>query len=644
MAKRKAPAKKKQSTRGKTKKTASGKKKSARKAAKSGSSKRSPKGRRAPRKSSAGSSSKKATSATESKRNEAPATAESMARRQRDISVSEFFLKNRHLLGFDNPRRALVTCVKEAVDNSLDACEEAHTLPEISVDVEQTGENRFRIEVTDNGPGILRPQIPQVFAKLLYGSKFHRLRMSRGQQGIGISAAGMYGQLTTGSSTTITSRHGRKAHQIAVQIDARKNKPAILSDDEVDWKPTFYPTNENGKPGRPIVHRRGTSVSIEMEAGYVRGKLSVDEYLSQCAIVNPHLQLYYRIRLLKKSDEQTKKSKKSAKGSKSKSAKAKKKKKDVQAEEDIPWITFFRVSKKIPKPPDEIKPHPHGVELGNLMQMLKDTPARTLRAALNQDFSRVSSQAALQICKKAGLNPKANPTRIAHRESESLYKAIADTKLMRPPTDCLSPIGEDQILLGLKKEIDADFYTAITRPPTVYRGNPFQIEVGIAYAKPGENEDLAADDAARVLRFANRVPLLHMAGGCALTKSVSDVNWKNYGLPQPRGALPIGPMVVIVHMCSVWVPFTSESKDAVAHYNEILKEAASGLQEGGRRLSVYLNKRKRQVEAERKKNYMQLYVPHLALGLKEILQLGDRQETAIVKNLNQMLEKSHLET
>jgi DNA topoisomerase-6 subunit B len=124
------------------------------------------------------------------------ATAESMAAKQRDISVSEFFAKNRHLLGFDNPRKALLTTVKEAVDNSLDACEEAGIVPEVWVTIEATGNNRFKVSVQDNGPGIVKKQIPLIFGKLLYGSKFHRLRMSRGQQGIGISAAGMYGMLS----------------------------------------------------------------------------------------------------------------------------------------------------------------------------------------------------------------------------------------------------------------------------------------------------------------------------------------------------------------------------------------------------------------------------------------------------------------
>lgn len=585
------------------------------------------------------------------KKKENKETAESMARKQREISVSEFFLKNRHLLGFDNPRKALLTTVKEAVDNALDACEEAGIVPEISVDIEQIGENRFRIAVTDNGPGIVRAQIPSIFAKLLYGSKFHRLRMSRGQQGIGISAAGMYGQLTTGSSTKILSKtkRSKKANRLQVQIDARKNKPVILADEEVEWTPTFLPTKPDGKPGRSVSYKHGTSVSIEMEASYVRGKLSVDEYLKQCAVVNPHLQLHYRVRLQKKVEEDQKdqKDRKPRPGSEKrpKRKNAKENKEEAASIEPEPlWTTFFRVNNQLPEPPGEIKPHPHGVELGVLMQMLKDSKARTLRAVLHQDFSRVGSGTALAICKKAKLNPKARPSRIAHNESEALFKAINETKLMRPPMDCLSPIGEDQMVAGLKKEIAADFYTAVTRAPVVYRGNPFLIEVGVAYAKGVEGSDLGAEDPVRIMRFANRVPLLHMGGGCAITKAVAGVNWRSYGLTQHRGSSPIGPMVIMVHMASVWVPFTSESKEAIAHYPEIIKEMTFCLQECGRRLSVYLRRRHRDAEVERKREYMTLYIPHLAQGLQDILDLTDRQKSGVIKDLKKMLEKTHLET
>ncbi|HEY8240199.1 MAG TPA: DNA topoisomerase VI subunit B, partial [Kiritimatiellia bacterium] len=432
-------------------------------------------------------------------------TAESMGARQRDIAVSEFFLKNRHLLGFDSPRRALLTAVKEAVDNSLDACEEAHILPEISVELEQLSEARFRVTVTDNGPGIVKAQIPKIFAKLLYGSKFHRLRMSRGQQGIGISAAGMYGQLTTGSSTKILSKikGGKKAHSMAVQIDTRQNKPTVLTDEEVEWLPTFQAVDDAGKPdGEPSIHKHGTCVSIDMEAAYQRGRQSVDEFVKQCAIVNPHLTIHYRLTLKQKSETGDPKSEKPATSN--------------QQPATAAAVTYHRATKQVPPPAAEIMPHPHGVELGMLMQMLKDSESRTLRGALATDFSRVSSGNALQICERAGLNPKANPTRVAHQEAEALYKAIQETKLMRPPTDCLSPIGETQILAGLEKEFKADFYTSLTRDPSVYRGNPFQIEIGIAYTRPQEpkagqadDEKMGQEEPARVLRFANRVPLLY---------------------------------------------------------------------------------------------------------------------------------------
>jgi len=133
-----------------------------------------------------------------------------LAKKQRDISIASFFEKNRHLLGFDNPRKSLLTTIKEAVDNSLDACEEAGILPEISIEVIEMAETKFRVIVEDNGPGIVKKQIPNIFAKLLYGSKFFKLSQSRGQQGIGISASVLYAQLTTGKPARITSRISKK--------------------------------------------------------------------------------------------------------------------------------------------------------------------------------------------------------------------------------------------------------------------------------------------------------------------------------------------------------------------------------------------------------------------------------------------------
>ena len=525
--------------------------------------------------------------AAKATRQEAPrhSTAEEMALGQREISVAEFFTKNRHLLGFDNPRKALLTTIKEGVDNSLDACEEGGILPEVKVVIAPSdgGEDRFRVTIEDNGPGIVKSQIPKIFAKLLYGSKFHRLKMSRGQQGIGISAAGMYGQLTTGKPISITSKTspGRPAHHYKLEIETKRNEPRIIADETVEW------------PGK-----RGTKVEIEMEAKYQRGRQSVEEYLEQTAIANPHVSL-----LFVTPDGETRE--------------------------------YKRASNQLPVETREIKPHPYGVELGVLIKMLHDTQARTLQSFLHSDFSRVSMRVAKEICDRAKLYERARPTRIARQEADNLFKAINQTKIMNPPTDCLSPIGEDLILAGLKKQIEADFYTAVTRPPSVYRGNPFQIEAGLAYGG-----SLSADGLAKVLRYANRVPLLYQQSACATTRSVISTGWRNYGLQQSAGALPSGPLVIMVHMASVWVPFTSESKEAIAHYPEIIKEIRLSLQECGRKLAVFLRRRRKAAESERKKAYIQKYIPHIAIALREMLDLSERQEKTLVNQLTDVLERS----
>ena len=577
-----------------------------------------------------------------------------MAKSQRDISVSEFFAKNRHLLGFDNPRKALLTTVKEAVDNSLDACEEAGILPEIWVHIEQTGAQRYKVGIQDNGPGILKNQIPLIFGKLLYGSKFHRLRQSRGQQGIGISAAGMYGVQTTGKPVKIISKVSKRkpAHYYEIQIDTKKNRPEILNGrgEGVDIPPGDKGAKIIAKHGIEWVELdHGTRVTIELEARYQRGRGSVDEYLAQTAIANPHVTLHFQ-------------------------------------DSDGNCQDYNRSAEQLPPEPKEIKPHPYGVELGRLAAMLKDTKEPTLSSFLTSSFSRVSSAVARRICSTADLSTRARTTRIGQREADSLYAAIQETKISNPATDCICPIGEELILKGLRHVVPGEFYTAATRPPSVYRGNPFQIEVGLAYggSAPTQRVDaelldelleetdartirqflittfngLGSDNAERilkesgvgsrqttrtlkpketdallhamqtinisegqsmeVLRLANRVPLQFQHAACAITQTVLGTNWRSYGLTQSRNSLPKGPVTLMVHIASVWVPFTSESKEAVAAYPEIQKELRLALQAAGRKLGMYLRRRNRvRQEGERRNTFLR-YLGEVANAISEI--------------------------
>jgi len=507
--------------------------------------------------------------------------AKELAKKQREISIAEFFEKNRHLLGFDNPRKSLLTTIKEAVDNSLDACEEARILPEINVEIIQLSESRFKVILEDNGPGIVKIQLPKIFAKLLYGSKFHKLSQSRGQQGIGISAAVLYAQLTTGKPAVITSKtdKNKKAHRFKLKINTQTNEPQILEEDIVNWEEKEH----------------GTKIEMELEGNYFKGKQSVDEYLKETAIINPHTTIIYTNPLAEQ-------------------------------------IIFPRATEELPAEPKEIKPHPYGVELGILIKMLQATKGRTLQAFLMQDFSRVGSNTAKQICENASLLPKSRPKRISREMAEQLYQGIQKTKIIAPPTNCLSPITAELMEKGLRKEINAEFYASVTRPPNVYRGNPFTIEAALAYGGEQEKEQTV-----RLLRYANRVPLIYQPGACAITQSVQQTSWRSYGLSQSKSSLPAGPCTLVVHMASVWVPFTSEAKESLAHYPEIIKEIKLAVRECGRKLGLFINKKKRIHAESQKRSYIETYIPHISEALKELINIKDKEK--IEKILHQILEK-----
>lgn len=586
--------------------------------------------------------------------------AHSMGEKIREISISEFFAKNRHLLGFDNPMKSLLTTVREAVDNALDACEEASIMPTLKIEIAEVKEGRYQVSIEDNGPGIVKAHLPNIFAKLLYGSKFHRLKQSRGQQGIGISAAVMYGQMTSGKAAEVISKVGRNkdAHRLTLQIDTKKNAPKILSDEiykNKDWQEKVS----------------GTKISIELDGAYKESRHGVLSYIKQTALANPHADILFI---------------------------------DPHGKQH----QFPRLVSSPPVQPKEIKPHPLGIEIGTLMQFLNEAKTQTLGTFFKNEFCRVSDDIAKDIIERAGLSTRMQAAKAGRTEAEALFKSIQEAKLLPPPTNCLSPLNEDAITKSLywffveanreraanksaeapvevpvigaapkkksgkksqQKEFDFSgeketnssaelveekienlidtsenavideeqglFVTAVTRAPSVYRGNPFQIEVGLFYGR-----SLPADEPVQVYRYANRVPLQYQAAACAMSKAVMSAPWKSYGLQQARGALPIGPVVVMVSISSVWVPYTSESKEAVAHYPEIIKELRLGLMEAGRRLQRFINKRKRHSDEAKKRSYIEKYLDPIQEALVEILGTKKTDPKALSENLRAILEKS----
>ena len=589
-------------------------------------------------------------------------TAEDLAGKMREVSVAEFFEKNKHLLGYENPTKSLLTIVKEGVDNSLDACDEGGILPNIKVSIKEIearvmydivdskgndmgefmydkkpvlkikdrflklkgtekgkdateymfevagkeykiketkdengdknyqlfidGERakmtrsplgKFKIVMEDNGPGVMASKVPLAFGKMLYGSKFHRLRQSRGTQGIGISGVIMYSQITTGKSTKIISATEKEVATVELRVDVSKNSAQIISEEVVK--------NKDGKTGLRI--------ELEAEGRYVEKGASVSEFLKQTAIANPHAKITY----------------------------------------DGPngKIVFERVSNQVPKQPQEILPHPYGVELGILTRMAMTTSSKTVSGFLNNDFSKVGDKAIGEILKIAKIEKDVKPNALTHEDVERLHRAMQMVKLQSPETDVLSPMGEKLIEEGLKKEVKAEFFVAVTRPPAVYRGNPFQVEVGIAYG--GE---LQPEGSAQLIRFANKVPLLYHSGDCATLESVAETDWKRYGFNQTGKNIPNGPIVFLVHFASVWVPYTSEGKQAIADYPEIVKEIKLALQEAGRRISVYVKKKGMVKEHQKTSLLYQRYLDEVVNAIEQITKLDKDDDKILKKNLQIM--------
>jgi len=697
--------------------------------------------------------------------------AEELAANQRQISIAEFFEKNKQMLGFDSDAKALVTAVKEAVDNALDATEEAGIQPKIYVRIEEAGDY-YRLVVEDNGPGITKEEIPKVFGKLLYGSRFGTRAQSRGQQGIGISAAVMYAQLTSGKPAKITSRTqgSDTAKYFELTIDTETNEPEIgvereQSPAESDLTPTH-----------------GTRIELEMEAN-MRARSRLHDYVAHTAVVNPHA----RIELVEPDGE----------------------------------FTYDWATDALPDDTEEIQPHPHGVELGTLIKMLEATDCRTVRSFLQTEFTRVGAGTADSILDgfrdrhfgrempwsppdadrlasavrdavankasdavedfvtclvdgEAGdaddVDGLAERDAVTHHEllaavdaaaewvqtehdttfgetvrenvvtavwsvitgdgtdeedgaddapdgkqrrfgdlhaivddvttaqkdedtvsglAERLAGRIADDEdrrdrmtrdrlrehveraadltveyddatvgetareniteavwermrtvpddvprvrdvdrdaasellaamraadVISPPTDCLSPIGDDLVEEGLRKEFDADFYAAATRDADVHGGDPFVVEAGIAYGG-----DIDEEGAAEVMRFANRVPLVYQRGACATTDVVKRINWRNYGLDQPGGSgIPNGPAVLLVHVASTNVPFTSESKDAIANLPAIEDEIELALREAARELKSHLDRQRSLQKRREKQNVLATILPEMAEKLADV--------------------------
>ncbi len=509
--------------------------------------------------------------------------AETLFKAFREHSVAEFFKKNRQMLGYSGKIRSMTTIVHEYVTNSLDACEEAGILPDITVKIEALGPEYYRISVEDNGPGIPKNLVGKVFGKMLAGTKFHRFIQQRGQQGIGAAGCTMYAQITTGKPVrVITSTGNGMIYECSVMIDVKKNEPVI--------------TDEKEYPGT----MRGTRVVGEFkEVKYVKGEYGPYEYLRRTAIANPHAKIVFQ-------------------------------------DPDGQRFVWERATDKLPAIPKPSKPHPYGLTAHDLLEYASITKARTLRSFFVQTFDRVSSAKVKEIEELTGIDFNRRPDSLTWEEAAAIVDAIKKIKFLAPSTKHLYPIGAEQIEKAILNVLQPEFHSVVTRPPSVYRGGvPFIVEAGIAFGGKAGKE-VNGSRKMEIMRFANRAPLLFDAGADVITKVVNEIEWKRYGLRDAENM----PVTIVVNITSTYIPYTSAGKQAIADIEEIHKEVKLALQEVARKTSIHISRKIREKEKSEKKKTLVKYIPEIAGALENLTGVSKQE---IEKALLKIVEKKYKE-
>ncbi|MHA1630958.1 MAG: DNA topoisomerase VI subunit B [Candidatus Heimdallarchaeota archaeon] len=510
-------------------------------------------------------------------------------------SAAEFFEANKAIAGFDNPTRSTYTSVRELVENALDAAEKGGFLPDIEVKIElmsaeeigelmgiadyQIAEDAssefIRLTVRDNGIGIRHSDIPKLFGRVLTGSNYGE-RQSRGRFGLGAKMVLIYSQSTIRVPFEIKSRLALSKKKVndytshyKLFIDIVKNAPEIVEEKRYTGK------------SKHQLKTHGTEVSVCFAGTWSRSKRYIYEYFEEMAVITP----YASFTIYTPDDPETP-------------------------------IIHNRTVEVIPPPPIEMPLHPIGTDINQLKSEISRTKAKTMKEFLKTHFQRIGDKTALEVLRISKISPSKNPIKLDEMELRRLiHEGFTKVKFYPPDGKCLSPLGHENLEAGLRDVYKPEFTCSESRPPSSYSGHAFQVEVAIGYG--GEN----LSPPYKLVRFANRIPLLFGEGNDLIKKTIESINWSNY-----KTNLNNDPLIFAVSLVSTKIPFPETSKEYIAEVDEIRKELRLCLQKAGRKLMKFQHALKRREQQARRMRIFEKYAPVVTSIVGQMLGKMDEDE------------------
>lgn len=499
-----------------------------------------------------------------------------------ELTPSEFFRKNKQMLGFTGKIRSLTIVFHELITNSFDAAEEAGILPEINIDLKRVDKEHYILTHSDNGPGIPEDYIMKVYCTMFAGSKFRNIQ-SRGQQGLGCSGCVLLSQMTTGEPARAISCYEEegeiKGVNMKFKMDVKKNKGMLMERDSIEPEHTGVCIQ---------LHFKDVSYSLSEQGAF--------EYIRRTMIANPHAQITFR---------------------------------DPSGHKYI----FKRAANIVPVLPKEVLPHPKGVSADDILFMAKHTDKRRYKSMLTTSLSRMSNKRVAEIQEMTGIDMNKRPKDMQWAEAEAIVDAFQKMKFMAPPSNGLIPIGSEQIEKGMKQILKPEFVATLTRKPVTYKGGvSFIVEAGIAYGGDAGrvvNEQRKSE----IMRFANRVPLTFDQGSCAITEALKSIDWKRYGLKD----LDNTPLTLFVNLISTQVPYLSTGKQSISPEPEIVHEIRQATMKLARKLQKHLRAKK---AAKEKAMRSKVFEDLLPVIIEESAKLGETSVPEYTEVLSKVTKRA----